>query len=96
MKLDMNLQDMFRKKLREDLEEQKKQMIEAAVEEYRETLNATLSDVVDRFVDNIHCSMLSQTDPFTMRQRFELRINLGDEFYATRYTDKGGEDKQQE
>ena len=92
----MTLQDKFVSQLRKDLEEQKKGLIEEAVEEYRETLNATLSDVVDRFVDSIHCSMLSQTDPFTMGQRFELRINLGDEFYASRDTAKGNEDKQQE
>ena len=92
----MTLQDKFVSQLRKDLEEQKRGLIEEAVEEYRETLNATLSEVLDRFVDNIHCSTLSQMDPFTMRQQLELRINLGDGFYATRYTDKGGEDKQQE
>ena len=96
MKLDMNLQDMFRKKLREDLEEQKKQMIEAAVEEYRETLDATLSDVVDRFVDGIHCSIYSKSDPEIMRQSLEFRVVLGDEFHASRDTAKGSEDKQQE
>ena len=92
----MTLQDKFVSQLRKDLEEQKKGLIEEAVEEYRETLNATLSEVLDRFVDNIHCSVLSQMDTVTMRQQLELRINLGEEFYATRYTDKGGEDKQQE
>ena len=92
----MTLQDKFVSQLRKYLEEQKKGLIEEAVEEYRETLNATLSEVLDRFVDNIHCSALSQMDPFTMRQRLELRINLGDEFHATRDTAKGNEDKQQE
>lgn len=96
MKLDMNLQDMFRRKLREDLEEQKRQMIEAAVEEYRETLDDTLSDVVDRFVENIHCSICSKFDPEIMRQSLEFRVVLGDEFYASRDTAKGSEDKQQE
>lgn len=92
----MTLQDKFVSQLWKDLEKQKKGLIEEAVEEYRETLNATLSEVLDRFVDNIHCSVLSQMDPISMRQRLELRITLGDEFHATRYTDKGGEDKQQE
>lgn len=96
MKLDMNLQDMFRRKLREDLEEQKKQMIEAAVEEYMETLDATLSDVVDRFVDSIHCSICSKFDPEIMRQSLEFLVVLGDGFYASRDTAKGSEDKQQE
>lgn len=85
----MTLQDKFISQLRKDLEEQKRGLIEEAVEEYRETLDATLSDVVDRFVDSIHCSVLSQMDTITMKQRLELRITLGDEFYASRDTAKG-------
>lgn len=96
MKPDMNLQEMFRRKLREELEEQKRQMIEAAVEEYRETLEATLSDVVDKFVDGIYCSCCSKFDPEIMRQSLEFSVVLGGELYASRDTAKGSEDKKQE
>lgn len=96
MKLDMNLQDMFRRKLREDLEEQKRQMIEAAVEEYREALDATLSEVVDSFVDNIYCSVCSTFNQENMRHDLEFHVVLGDDYYASRDTAKGNEDKQQE
>lgn len=89
----MTLQDKFASQLRKDLEEHKKGLIEEAVEEYRDSLNAILSDVVDKFVNSIACNVLLQTDPVSLNQHLEFHIVIGDEFSASRDTAKGCKDK---
>lgn len=89
-----NLQDLFIKTLKAYLEEQKKKMIEEAVEEYRTTLEATLSHAVDNFVDNIRFSCSSQFDMGYLKHNIDMRVSVGGYFNASRYTAKGCEDKQ--
>lgn len=71
-------------------------MIEEAVEEYRTTLEATLSHVVDNFVDNIRFSCSSQFDLGYLKHNINMRVSVGGDFNASRDTAKGCEDKQQE
>lgn len=92
----MNMQNMFLRKLKEELEEQKKRMIEKSVEEYREALEASLSGVVDEFMDSVMCTLCSNLDEQSLRRNFEFRVVFGDEFRASRDTGESSSDKQQE
>lgn len=69
--------------------------IEQSVAEYRESLDASLSHVVDEFMDGIFVQASSKYDPF-IAPELHMQVIFGRNFYAGSDTEKRDQDTEQE
>ena len=92
----MDFQKEFRRRLEKDLTAIKEELISSALEEYRQCLEAQLSEVVDDFLASVSCTLMTQQDLLTLRRDFVLEVCYRGERNATRDCGESLQDKQQE
>lgn len=92
----MDFQKEFRRRLREDLTAIKDELVSSAVEEYKQCVEAQLSEVVDDFLASVSCELMMQCDPITLRRDFVVEVKYRGERDATRDCGESLQDKQQE